>query len=65
MMPELYKYHFRVREESCYDVKEKFPRIIPSMIHKGVGAVEYVISLDACHSFLIETELFYKGVNNQ
>lgn len=65
MMPELYKYHFRVREESCYDVKDKFPRIIPSMIHKGIGSVEYVVSLDACNSFLIETEAFYKGVNNQ
>jgi hypothetical protein len=62
-LPELYKYHFRVREESCYDVKDGFPRITPNMLNKGIGAVEYVVSLDACSSYLIEIETFYKGVN--
>lgn len=62
-LPKLYKYHFRVREESCYDVKGNFPRITPNMINKGIGAVEYVVSLDACSSYLIEVESFYKGVN--
>ena len=33
------------------------------MINKGIGAVEYVVSLDACSSYLIEVEAFYKGVN--
>lgn len=62
-LPELYKYHFRVREESCFIVKDNFPRITPKNISKGVGAVEYIISLDACRSYMIEIESFYKGVN--
>ena len=61
-MPELYTYHFRVREESCFMVKGNFPRITPKNIHKGIGAVEYVVSLDACRSYMIEIESFYKGV---
>lgn len=64
-MPELYTYHFRVREESCFMVKENFPRITPKNIHKGIGAVEYVVSLDACRSYMIEIESFYKGVDYQ
>ena len=62
-MPELYTYHFRVREESCFMVKGNFPRITPKNIHKGIGAVEYVVSLDACRSYMIEIESFYKGVD--
>ena len=64
-MPELYTYHFRVREESCFMVKGNFPRITPKNIHKGIGAVEYVVSLDACRSYMIEIESFYKGVDYQ
>lgn len=59
---ELYTYHFRVREESCFIVKDKFPRITPKNVGKGIGAVEYEISLDACRSYMIEIESFYKGV---
>lgn len=64
-MPELYTYHFRVREESCFMVKDNFPRIIPKNISKGIGTVEYVVSLDACRSYMIEIESFYKGVDYQ
>ena len=64
-MPELYTYHFRVREESCFMVKGNFPRITPKNIRKGIGAVEYVVSLDACRSYMIEIESFYKGVDYQ
>lgn len=64
-IPELYTYHFRVREESCFMVKGNFPRITPKNIHKGIGAVEYVVSLDACRSYMIEIESFYKGVDYQ
>ena len=64
-MPELYTHHFRVREESCFMVKGNFPRITPKNIHKGIGAVEYVVSLDACRSYMIEIESFYKGVDYQ
>lgn len=62
-MPELYTYHFRVREESCFLVKDNFPRITPKNVSKGIGAVEYVVSLDACRSYMIEIESFYKGVD--
>ena len=62
-MPELYTYHFRVREESCFMVTDKFPRITPKNVNKGIGAVEYVLSLDACRSYMIEVESFYKGVD--
>ena len=65
LMPELYKYHFRVREESCFMVKDNFPRITPKNVSKGIGAVEYVVSLDACQSYMIEIESFYKGVDYQ
>lgn len=64
-MPELYTYHFRVREESCFMVKDNFPRITPKNVSKGIGAVEYVVSLDACRSYMIEIESFYKGVDYQ
>lgn len=62
-MPELYTHHFRVREESCFVVKDNFPRITPKNVSKGIGAVEYVVSLDACRSYMIEIESFYKGVD--
>lgn len=61
-MPELYTYHFRVREESCFLVKDNFPRITPKSVSKGIGSVEYNISLDACQPYMIELEAFYKGV---
>lgn len=64
-MPEFYTYHFRVREESCFLVKDNFPRITPKNVSKGIGAVEYVVSLDACRSYMIEIESFYKGVDYQ
>lgn len=64
-LPELYVHHFRVREESCFMVKDDFPRITPKNVCKGIGAVEYVVSLDACRSYMIETESFYKGVDYQ
>lgn len=64
-IPELYIHHFRVREESCFMVKESFPRITPKNVSKGIGDVEYVVSLDACRSYMIEIESFYKGVDNQ
>ena len=62
-MPEFYNYFFRVREESCFIVKDKFPRITSKSVSKGIGAVEYVVSLDACRSYMIEIESFYKGVD--
>lgn len=62
-MPELYTYHFRVREESCFLVKDNFPRITPKNVSNGIGAVEYVVSLDACRSYMIEIASFYKGVD--
>lgn len=65
IMPELYKYHFKVREESFFRVKDSFPRITSKTISKGIGAVEYVLSLDACRSYMIETEAFFKGVDYQ
>lgn len=61
-MPKLYTYHFRIREESCFIVKDNFPRITPQNMSKGIGAVEYVVSLDACRSYMIEISSFYKGV---
>ena len=61
-IPKLYTYHFRVREETCFIVKDKFPRITPRNVRKGIGAVEYEVSLDACRSYMIEMESFYKGV---
>ncbi len=65
VMPELYTYHFRVREESCFLIKNNFPRITPQNVSKGISAVEYVVSLDACRSYMIEIESFYKGVDYQ
>lgn len=64
-MPEIYTYHFRIREESCFMVKDNFPRITPKNVSKGIGAVEYVVSLDSCRSYMIEIESFYKGVDYQ
>ncbi len=62
-MPELYTYRFHVRDMSCFVVKDNFPRITPQSVKKGIGAVEYVISLDACRSYMLEIETFYKGVD--
>lgn len=61
-MPELYTLCFRTREESCYAVKDGFPRITTKTISKGIGSVDYMVSLDACNSFQITVENFYKGV---
>jgi hypothetical protein len=62
-MPELYKIHFKIREENCYDVAEGFPRITTKIISKGITSVDYTISLDACNAFQITIESFYKGVD--
>lgn len=61
-LPELYTVHFTVNDENCYKVVEGFPRITKHNISKGIGAVNYIVSLDACESFLITVETFYKGV---
>lgn len=61
-MPEIYTLCFRTREESCYAVKDGFPRITTKTISKGIGSVDYVVSLDACNPFQITVENFYKGV---
>ncbi len=65
LMPDIYKFHFKVREESYFLVKEQFPRITSKNIHRGIGSVEYVLSLDACQSYMIEAESFFKGVDYQ
>ncbi|SCP98594.1 Putative PD-(D/E)XK family member [Anaerobium acetethylicum] len=62
-MPELYTVHFKIREENCYSVEEGFPKITTKTISKGIGSVDYVVSLDACNSFLITVESFYEGVD--
>ncbi len=62
-MPDLYTYAFRVRNERFFEVKGAFPRIVASNIDKGIGAIEYELSLDACASYEISADLFYKGVN--
>lgn len=62
-MPELYKLHFKLREENCYDVEDGFPRITAKMLNKGITSVDYTLSLDACNSFQITIESFYKGVD--
>lgn len=62
-MPELYTLHFRVREEDCYIVQEGFPRITSKTIVRGIGSVSYTVSLDACDSFQIIMESFFKGVD--
>lgn len=62
-MPELYTIRFRIREESCYMIRDGFPRITAKTISRGISSVDYVISLDACDSYQITIESFYKGVN--
>lgn len=62
-MPELYTVHFRTRDENCYIVCDGFPRITSKTISKGIGSVDYIVSLDACNSFQITIESFYKGVD--
>lgn len=62
-MPELYTTHFRTKEENCYMVRDGFPRITTKTISRGITSVDYVISLDACDSYQITIESFYKGVN--
>lgn len=62
-MPELYTYAFRVRNERFFEVKEGFPRIIASNLDNGIGAVGYELSLDACASYEVSEDIFYKGVN--
>lgn len=61
-LPELYIFHFVVKDEMCYIVKDGFPRIIKQNIPKGIGAVSYSVSLDACEKFVITIESFFKGV---
>lgn len=62
-MPELYKFHFKIREENCYDVVEGFPRITAKTVSKAITSVDYTLSLDACNSYQITIESFYKGVD--
>lgn len=61
-LPELYTVYFNVYDENCYIVEEGFPRITTKNICKGIGSVDYIVSLDACEPFLITIENFYKGV---
>lgn len=61
-MPELYIIYFIVYDETCYKVEDGFPRIIKKNLAKGVGSVDYMISLDACERYLVTVESYYKGV---
>lgn len=63
-MPELYTICFKLRDESCYEVVPEFPKITTKTISKGIGCVDYTVSLDACSQFQITIESFYKGVKN-
>lgn len=60
--PELYTFRFKIMDESCYEIKDGFPRIIPQNLNKGIGSVEYILSLDACAQYQVPIETFYKGV---
>lgn len=62
-MPDLYTYAFRVRNERYFEVKKGFPRITATGLDKGIGAVEYELSLDACSNYEISTDIYIKGVN--
>lgn len=62
IMPELYTICFKLRDESCYEVGADFPKITTKSISKGIGCVDYSVSLDACSQFEITIESFYKGV---
>lgn len=62
-MPDLYTYAFRVRNERYFEIKMGFPRIVSSDLDKGIGAVGYELSLDACSNYEISTDLYLKGVN--
>lgn len=61
-MPELYEIHFIIHDETCYKIEDGFPRITKKNIAKGIGSVDYVVSLDACDKYLITIENYYKGV---
>ena len=61
-LPELYKIHFRVRDESCYIVKDDFPRIKSKDLPNGISSVNYELSLSSCNKYMITIEEFYKEV---
>lgn len=61
-MPELYELHFIIHDETCYKVEDGFPRLTRKNLAKGIGSVDYIVSLDACEKYLITVETYYKGV---
>jgi len=63
--PELYKVCFNNREELYYKVEDGFPKITTRNIPKGIGNIEYTVSLDACKQYQITNENFHReiGVN--
>ena len=50
---------------SFYEVREGFPRIVPSMIGFGIDRVRYRIALQACQDFKIDEEKAMEWVLNE
>jgi hypothetical protein len=52
---ELYaSVRYSLRKERWYDVQGEFPRITPSDLRDGVGALRYALSVDACTPWHID-----------
>jgi hypothetical protein len=49
---ELYKdTHYAVRQESLFEIRSDFPRLIESDLRLGVGNLKYTVDLAACEPF--------------
>jgi hypothetical protein len=49
---ELYKdTHYAVRQESLFEIRSDFPRLIESDLRLGVGNLKYAVDLAACEPF--------------
>ncbi len=53
---ELYLTGFHIRDTYAYEVKDKFPQIIRTMLRTGVSKVTYELSLSQCTPYICSEE---------
>jgi hypothetical protein len=56
-------YGFKIRQETCYEVKDDFPRIEEKDVPRGVGDVQYSIILSEYKKFIITESLLFETIN--
>lgn len=64
-LPEYSEKKYLVSNESVFEVKEGFPRLMSQDIPTGVVSVQYKVEIKECKSFVITIDDFKKRIENE